>query len=192
MTQQHDTMVRSRRWRPAVRGLVALCVASALIGFPTAASAQDVVSCAKVSFQSIANGKYVTAELGKVGTHYGMLRARATSVGPWELFKLCYHTDGGWFHIESWENKLFVRVHDFAEGRYQWMLTASASSLSGAATFYRDTGSVGWSAFRYSATFKWVSTELSPQTYPPDELGMLRARANAIGPWEQFAVAIRN
>ncbi|WP_424887005.1 hypothetical protein [Streptomyces sp. XH2] len=35
---------------------------------------------------SRANGRLVSAELGYGGDTYGMLRARATAVGPWELF----------------------------------------------------------------------------------------------------------
>ena len=37
-------------------------------------------------FQSQANGLYVSAELAYRNELVGMLRARATAVGPWELF----------------------------------------------------------------------------------------------------------
>jgi hypothetical protein len=45
-----------------------------------------------ITLRSEANGLYVTAELGYTGTDNGMpiagmLRARATSVGPWEEFQ---------------------------------------------------------------------------------------------------------
>ncbi len=39
-----------------------------------------------VVITSRANGRLVSAELGYGGDTYGMLRARATAVGPWELF----------------------------------------------------------------------------------------------------------
>ena len=39
-----------------------------------------------LSIRSLANGKWVSAELNYTGALYGMLRARADSIGPWESF----------------------------------------------------------------------------------------------------------
>lgn len=41
---------------------------------------------ANLAIRSIRNGKWVSAELGYGGGRYGMLRARADSIGPWESF----------------------------------------------------------------------------------------------------------
>jgi hypothetical protein len=49
----------------------------------TPAHASD--NCSEVSIKA-ANGLYVSAEIGYTGSYYGMLRARATSIGPWEIF----------------------------------------------------------------------------------------------------------
>jgi hypothetical protein len=38
------------------------------------------------AFQSSADGHFVSTELSYTGSEYGMLRARATSIGPWEKF----------------------------------------------------------------------------------------------------------
>jgi hypothetical protein len=38
------------------------------------------------SLLSLRNGNYVSTELGYTGADYGLLRARATSIGPWEQF----------------------------------------------------------------------------------------------------------
>jgi hypothetical protein len=40
----------------------------------------------ELAIRSLANGKWVSAELQYTGALYGMLRARATSIGPWETF----------------------------------------------------------------------------------------------------------
>ncbi|MEU8247231.1 hypothetical protein [Nonomuraea sp. NPDC048916] len=42
----------------------------------------------RYAFYSQANSKFVSAEFGYGGSLYGMLRARPTNVGPWELFYL--------------------------------------------------------------------------------------------------------
>jgi hypothetical protein len=40
-----------------------------------------------VFITSLANGRIVSAELGYGGGDNGMLRARATAIGPWEQFE---------------------------------------------------------------------------------------------------------
>ena len=44
---------------------------------------------ANLAIRSVYNGKWVSAELGYGGGRYGMLRARASSYGPWEYFTNC-------------------------------------------------------------------------------------------------------
>jgi hypothetical protein len=39
------------------------------------------------AIKSLANNRYVSAELGLQGDDYGLLRARATEIGPWERFR---------------------------------------------------------------------------------------------------------
>jgi hypothetical protein len=41
---------------------------------------------ANLAIRSLRNGKWVSAELGYGGGRYGMLRARADRIGPWETF----------------------------------------------------------------------------------------------------------
>jgi hypothetical protein len=69
----------------------ALSVTAAATAMVSTTPAQASTTCSTVSLKA-ANGLYVTAELGYTGTEngmqiYGMLRARATSVGPWEEFQ---------------------------------------------------------------------------------------------------------
>lgn len=40
-----------------------------------------------IALRSCANGRFVSTELGYSGSSYGMLRARATAIGPWEEYK---------------------------------------------------------------------------------------------------------
>lgn len=63
----------------------------------------------KVTYiKNLSNGRYVSAELGYTGVDYGMLRARATSVGPWEKFV-----------IENWgPNPSMYTIRSLANGRY--------------------------------------------------------------------------
>ncbi|HXA60500.1 MAG TPA: hypothetical protein VNW94_15180, partial [Streptosporangiaceae bacterium] len=68
----------------------ALSVTAAATAMVSTTPAQASTTCSTVSLKA-ANGLYVTAELGSgyTGADYGMLRARATSVGPWERFEEC-------------------------------------------------------------------------------------------------------
>jgi hypothetical protein len=55
-----------------------------------------------------ANGRYVSAEFGRTGGDHGMLRARATSVGPWEKFR-----------VERWgPNPNMYTIRSLRNGRY--------------------------------------------------------------------------
>jgi hypothetical protein len=54
------------------------------------------------------NGRYVSAEFGRTGVDDGMLRARATSIGPWEKFR-----------IERWgPNPSMYTIKSLTYGRY--------------------------------------------------------------------------
>jgi hypothetical protein len=46
------------------------------------------------AIRSVANGKYVTAEISWTGSREGLLRARADAIGPWERFRIGYGTVG--------------------------------------------------------------------------------------------------
>jgi hypothetical protein len=41
-----------------------------------------------IAIRSTQHNQYVSAELGYTGGDYGMLRARSSSIGPWESFTL--------------------------------------------------------------------------------------------------------
>jgi hypothetical protein len=40
------------------------------------------------AIKSVANGRFVSAEISWTGNRYGLLRARATTIGPWERFRI--------------------------------------------------------------------------------------------------------
>lgn len=40
------------------------------------------------AIRSVANGRHVSAEISWTGNRYGLLRARATTIGPWEQFRI--------------------------------------------------------------------------------------------------------
>src|SRR5260370_38014898 len=59
-------------------------------GLRSAAPSDSVACYDGDSILSAANARWVSAELGYTGGNYAMLRARATSIGPWERYALCY------------------------------------------------------------------------------------------------------
>src|SRR5437899_1906957 len=74
-----------------------------------AAALADTVNCYdQQSIESAQNLDWVSAELGYTGANYAMLRARATAIGPWEKFDLCYDSTSAYWYIVSDANGLVV------------------------------------------------------------------------------------
>ncbi|MEU9448693.1 hypothetical protein [Streptomyces sp. NPDC048277] len=134
------------------------------------------------SIHSVNSGKYVSAELGYSGDDYGMLRARADAIGPWEQFDICRNDVTNTYAIRSSNSGKYVSAELGYSGDDYGMLRARADGIGPWEQFtFEPTGS-GY-AIRSSSNGKYVSAELG---YTGDQYGMLRARADGIGPWEQF------
>lgn len=74
-----------------------------------------------VSIRSLQNGLWVSSEQGYTGARWGMLRARASSIGPWEVF----YSDRGLQSRASWR---WVSVEMNYSGSLRYMLRARATS----------------------------------------------------------------
>ncbi|MBV9615855.1 MAG: hypothetical protein JO031_10415, partial [Ktedonobacteraceae bacterium] len=146
---------------------------------------------------SLANSKYVAAELGYTGGNYAMLRARTASnaIGPWEVFNW-YAGVNGAYEIQSNANGLFVTAElGYTGGNYAMLRARTGSNaigpweqfflytLNGCNPVTTNCQSLILSA----ANNKLVSAELG---YTGGNYAMLRARTdpNKAGPWEQFLV----
>jgi hypothetical protein len=130
--------------------------------------------------QSVANGKYVAAELHYTGAGYGELRARSSSVGSWERFEFCFGIGGALaaVAIRSLANGKWVSAELQYTGALYGMLRARASGIGPWETFAAINGGL-----RNQTNLRFVSAELQ---YTGIRYGMLRARANSRGPWEEF------
>ena len=131
---------------------------------------------------SQANGLLVSAELGYTGGDAGMLRARASALGPWEQYTLCFDDADGTFIIQSNANGLLVSAELGYTGGDAGMLRARANAIGPWERFFIDNFGT-FATITSAANGLLVSAELG---YTGDDAGMLRARATAIGPWEQF------
>jgi hypothetical protein len=154
---------------------------------PVAHAAESSFKCTEPgSWYSSANGLYISAEIGMSGNWWGMLRARATSVGPWERFQFCEYESGIYAGVWSiWSNaaeRWVTAEFGYTGGEYG-MLRA------------RATGIGSWERYRF-ATYPgvpfgiqsnynglWVSAELGN---PEPTYAMLRARSGTRGAWENF------
>jgi hypothetical protein len=76
----------------------------------------------QLAIRSLANGKWVSAELGYPGGDYAMLRARASSIGPWETF----NGANGLRNVANW--KFVTAELQYTGGDYA-MLRARSSTL---------------------------------------------------------------
>jgi hypothetical protein len=156
-----------------------------------AASPNDTFDCFdQQTLISAANGDYVSAELGYTGADYGMLRARATTAGPWEKFDFCYDATQGWWAIRSDANGLYVTAQFGYAGASFGELTASSTTIGPYQKFITSCiqgPPVGppeeFALIQAQTNLNYVSAELG---YTGADYAMLRARATSAGPWEQY------
>jgi hypothetical protein len=138
-------------------------------------------SCDFITLQSTYNNRYVAAENG--GDR--RLRARATAVGPWERFELCFFRDGTVDLASADSNRLVsaevgwagsdrgtLRARATQSGPWERYILAYYSSPE-AVALYSPSSAAG--AY-VSAEFGWAGSKW----------GTLRARAGSAGPWEKF------
>jgi hypothetical protein len=170
-----------------VRAYAALAVALVLAALMlSAAPAQAIITCTTHNYLGAANNKYVSAELGYGGSLYGMLRARASSPGPWETFRICTDGTAHWFNSQA--NSRYVSAELGRTGTDYGMLRARATRVGNWERF--EFGRYGnYVTIKSLANNRYVSAELG---YGGIRAGMLRARATKIGPWEKFVLICRS
>ena len=185
-----------RRWltlatalRRRVRVYAALAVALALTTLVVPAAPSKAVpwsGCTIYNYFGASNGKYVSAELGYGGNLNGMLRARASSPGPWETFRICTDGTAHWFNSQA--NGKYVSAELGRTGTDHGMLRARATSVGPWERFV--IGRYGnYVTIKSLANNRYVSAELG---YGGVRAGMLRARATTVGPWEKFSLICRD
>jgi hypothetical protein len=89
------------------------------------------------AIRSLANNRYVSAELSLEGDDYGLLRARAAAIGPWEQFRFVpihYNSDPGvnnpWqIAIQSTANGFYVSTEIGWTGDRDGLLRARATVI---------------------------------------------------------------
>jgi hypothetical protein len=170
--------------RPA--GQAAPATARLRAAFPA-----DTFTCFdQQSLDANANGDYVSAELGYTGASYGMLRARATTVGPWEKFDFCDDLTQGWWAISSDANGLYVTAQFGYAGASFGELTASSSSIGPDQKWLLSCilgppvgPQIAFVLIQAQTNLNYVSAELG---YTGANYAMLRARAATAGQWEEY------
>ncbi|WP_433428520.1 fascin domain-containing protein [Nonomuraea sp. CA-141351] len=166
--------------------VAAVVAATGLVSMSPSQANAD--TCLNTTIISDVNNMFVSAELNQTGTLYGMLRARATSVGPWERFRIC-ESDGlagsTTWTIQSLANGKYVSAELNYEGHYSGLLRARADSpgpwekfrFSGDPFTLRQSSMVSLGNGRY------VTTEVNETG---SSYAMLRARASSVGAWERY------
>jgi hypothetical protein len=134
-------------------------------------------------FASRYTGLYVSDELGYAGGEKGMLRARSSSVGPWELYQFCGNAQTGAAAIFADGNAAWVSTEVSYSGALYGMLRARSFSI-GAWEEYSLAGVEGAFSIWSAANARWVSAEYGDSG---NWWGMLRARSETIGAWESYA-----
>jgi hypothetical protein len=151
-----------------------------------AVATPDVTTGSVFAMRFIANGRYVSTEIAWTGGAYARLRARATTVGPWEKYTL--YASGSAWAIRSKANGRFVSAELGWTGNNYGLLRARATSIGPWERYsllYNSTSRRY--ALRSMANGRYVAAELG---FPQPFTGELRARSTAIGSWEQFTLHV--
>ena len=149
----------------------------------------NVVTCLNDTIQSYQNSNFVSTEIGYSGSQYGMLRARASAVGPWEKYTICIDNTTSIVTIQAQANGLFVSTEiGYLNSSYA-MLRARASVVGPWEQYFLNcsSGSHGFCFIQSKANGLFVAEE---DLYWGSGYGMLRARTTpqSIGTWEEFII----
>ena len=137
-----------------------------------------------INLQSLANNRFVTAEIRYTGASYGMLRAGATVASGWERFRTqgdCKAAAG--CAIRAMANNRFVTTEINYTGASYGMLRANATVASGWERYRIEGDCASACSIRSLANNRFVTAELR---YTGASYGMLRAGATAASAWERF------
>lgn len=141
---------------------------------PTPMTSNDVFLLAE------ANDLGVTAELSWTGDSYGQMRARATSIGPWEWFRLVCVSGNDVYAIRSVQSGRYVSAEISWTGDRKGLLRARATSIGPWERFRIPNTSSGGGVTIFSlANNRYVTTEIGRSNE-------LRARASVAGAWERY------
>jgi hypothetical protein len=135
-----------------------------------------------LTITSLANDRYVSAEIGWSGSGYGLLRARATEAREWELFQVCFNGTNS--TIRSMANGRYVSAEIGWSGSDYGLLRARATEAREWERFSFGSCGSDCTTIRSTANDRLVSAEIG---WSGSGYGLLRARATAVGGWEQFA-----
>jgi hypothetical protein len=88
------------------------------------------------AIKSLANNRYVSAEVSWTGNSYGLLRARSTTIGPWEQFHIdSANGTSNRVHLQSTANGRWVSAEFGWTGSSYADLRARATSIGQWETF---------------------------------------------------------
>jgi hypothetical protein len=141
--------------------------------------------CTEVGYMwSADTGLFVSTELSYGEPDWAVLRARASSVGAWEEYQVCTYQGAE----EIWSNaaERWVSAEDGSSGNDYGMLRARSTGIGAWERFYFTdyyNGGALPMAFESLYNGRWVSDE---EGFTGIWYGMLRARSESIGPWEEW------
>jgi len=191
LSQRHLDRSACTRWGRRMRLWLSVAVVVGVAALPVnsmqahATSGLGTHTSLNCELRSRANGLWVSAELGDVSYFYGMLRARASSVGLWESFECDAVGPSSWV-IRSRATSMYASAELGYPASLYGMLRARAASIWPWEQYtFVPVGACSCYAIRASND-RYVSAELGAAGLLT---GMLRARATVIGPWEEFDIA---
>jgi hypothetical protein len=134
--------------------------------------------------QSRSNRKYVTAELADPGALKGLLRARSSGVGTWQMFQ-CVAIGSDQWALKSRVNHKYVTTQIDYPGALKGVLRAGASKVGASERFtFRSVLSCSCYALK-AVNSRFATTDPSSSNATR---GLLRAHGTTIGSRQEFDI----
>lgn len=164
-----------RRFRTWLAALTTFVLGIAMV--PSAAQAVTIepFGCRMTAIKQVDTNRYVTVDINNTGNHWAQLVARATTIGPNELFEVC-KVDAGdgssYWTIRADVNHMYVSADWGYTGADAGLLRARSAVVGPWEQFTLPSWSQPGSFYAITYPMQWVM-----DTAPANVYGVMRARS---------------
>lgn len=164
-----------RRIRTWLAALVTFVLGAVMVPSVAHAALPEPLGCRTTAIKQVDSGKYVTVDINNTGNHWAQLVARATTIGPNELFEVCQVDAGGgtsYWTIRAEVNYMYVSADWGFTGADAGLLRARSTVVGPWEQFTLPSWSLPGSFYAITFPQPWVM-----DTAPANVYGVMRARS---------------
>jgi hypothetical protein len=164
-----------RRFRTWLAVLTTFVLGTAMVPSAAQAVAPEPFGCQMTAIKQVDTNTYVTVDINNTGNHWAQLVARATTIGPKELFEVCKVDAGGgssYWTIRAEVNNMYVSADWGYTGADAGLLRARSAVVGPWEQFTLPSWSQPGSFYAITYPLQWVM-----DTAPANVYGVMRARS---------------